>query len=120
MTIIGAPRNTHLSCVNPLYELTQKFWDIELRKCPENPCSQRKIFSAKTYSFRRTLLIPLVDLSCVLPFKHFDSLQSLNLGELKNNAVQLLFSIERKFKRDDRLKHKYHAFLREFEELGHM
>ena len=116
--IIGAPINTHLSCVDPLYELTKKFWEIE--EVPRKPVQSEEDLQCEDLFISTHSRDSTGRFTVRLPFKDFDSLKSLNLGESKDKAIRMLFSMEGKFRRDERLKHEYHAFLREFEELGHM
>ncbi|XP_055622584.1 uncharacterized protein LOC129766143 [Toxorhynchites rutilus septentrionalis] len=51
-----------------------------------------------------------------LPFLHPPS----QLGDSRQTAEMRLFQIERKLQRNPHLKQEYHAFLREYCELGHM
>jgi hypothetical protein len=42
------------------------------------------------------------------------------LGTSRRSAEQRLLAVERRLERDPELKAKYHQFLKEYEELGHM
>ena len=55
-----------------------------------------------------------------LPFKNRDCLDKIDLTQSRYPSRKMLLKLEGRFAADIKLKHMYHSFLKEYEDLGHM
>ncbi|XP_076382083.1 uncharacterized protein LOC143260481 [Megalopta genalis] len=103
----------HLVTNEDLQNQLQRFWAIE----ETNDCPYKTINNECEQYFRETTTRDASGRFMVrIPFKSEIS----GLGESKLTAEKRLYAMERKFKKDPGFKGEYMAFMREYEELGHM
>ncbi|XP_011699640.1 PREDICTED: uncharacterized protein LOC105456943 [Wasmannia auropunctata] len=103
------------SIEHELVKLVRQFWEQEEEAKPSvtlTPAEQKcEDHYASTHS-----RLPTGRYMVWLPLKT----QPAALHETRRSAVHLLTSMERKGAQDVRFGHMYHAFLKEYEDLGHM
>ncbi|XP_046604989.1 uncharacterized protein LOC124297725 [Neodiprion virginianus] len=110
----GAVQGFQCSLDHELLDLVQKFWKQEEVSKPlaltseEERCEQHfRETVSRTASGRYVVRLPLKD-------------NSVELGNSRNPAHQMLLRLEKRFGSDAKLKEAYSSFLREYRELGHM
>ncbi|XP_046587830.1 uncharacterized protein LOC124292981 [Neodiprion lecontei] len=92
----GAVQDFQCSLDHELLDLVQKFWKQEEVSTPLGITSEEERFR-----------LPLKD-------------NSVELGNSRNPAHQMLLGLEKRFGSDAKLKEAYSSFLCEYRELGHM
>ncbi|XP_022166687.1 uncharacterized protein LOC111031163, partial [Myzus persicae] len=94
--------------------LLRTFWEIE------EPIPTNKFFTGdqkcEEFFCRTTTRDATGRFTLSLPFKHNSSL----LGVSRDMAVARFLNLERKFIKDPEVYEQYRAFMREYEDLGHM
>ncbi|XP_046614185.1 uncharacterized protein LOC124302277 [Neodiprion virginianus] len=110
----GAIQGFQCSLDHELLDLVQQFWKQEEVSKPlaltskEERCEQHfRETVSRTASGRYVVRLPLKD-------------NSVELGNSRNPAHQMLLRLEKRFGSDAKLKEAYSSFLREYRELGHM
>ncbi|XP_046492942.1 uncharacterized protein [Neodiprion pinetum] len=110
----GAVQGFQCSLDHELLDLVQQFWKQEEVSKPlaltfeEERCEQHfRETVSRTASGRYVVRLPLKD-------------NSVELGNSRNPAHQMLLRLEKRFGSDAKLKEAYSSFLREYRELGHM
>ncbi|XP_046601937.1 uncharacterized protein LOC124295559 [Neodiprion lecontei] len=110
----GAVQGFQCSLDHELLDLVQQFWKQEEVSKPlaltseEKRCEQHfRETVSRTASGRYVVRLPLKD-------------NSVELGNPRNPAHQMLLCLEKRFGSDAKLKEAYSSFLREYRELGHM
>ncbi|XP_046491845.1 uncharacterized protein [Neodiprion pinetum] len=110
----GAVQGFQCSLDHELLDLVQQFWKQEEVSKPlaltseEERCEQHfRETVSRTASGRYVVRLPLKD-------------NSVELGNSRNPAHQMLLRLEKRFGNDAKLKEAYWSFLREYRELGHM
>ncbi|XP_046422348.1 uncharacterized protein LOC124180644 [Neodiprion fabricii] len=110
----GAVQGFQCSLDHELLDLVQQFWKQEEVSKPlaltseEERCEQHfRETVSRTAPGRYVVRLPLKD-------------NSVELGNSRNPAHQMLLCLEKRFGSDAKLKEAYSSFLREYRELGHM
>nr|XP_046476830.1 uncharacterized protein LOC124216393 [Neodiprion pinetum] len=110
----SAVQGFQCSLDHELLDLVQQFWKQEEVSKPlaltseEERCEQHfRETVSRTASGRYVVRLPLKD-------------NSVELGNSRNPAHQMLLRLEKRFGSDAKLKEAYSSFLREYRELGHM
>ncbi|XP_046601905.1 uncharacterized protein LOC124295539 [Neodiprion lecontei] len=110
----GAVQGFQRSLDHELLDLVQQFWKQEEVSKPlaltseEERCEQHfRETVSRTASGRYVVRLPLKD-------------NSVELGNSRNPAHQMLLRLEKRFGNDAKLKEAHSSFLREYRELGHM
>ncbi|XP_046590243.1 uncharacterized protein LOC124293434 [Neodiprion lecontei] len=110
----GAVQGFQCSLDHELLDLVQQFWKQEEVSKPlaltseEERCEQHfRETVSRTMSGRYAVRLPLKN-------------NSVELGNSRNPAHQMLLRLEKRFGSDAKLKEAYSSFLREYRELGHM
>ncbi|XP_068991185.1 uncharacterized protein [Neodiprion pinetum] len=110
----GAVQGFQCSLNHELLDLVQKFWKPDEVSKPlvltseEERCEQHfRETVSRTASGRYVVRLPLKD-------------NSVELGNSRNPAHQMLLRLEKRFDSDAKLKEAYSSFFREYRELGHM
>ncbi|XP_046416256.1 uncharacterized protein LOC124177666 [Neodiprion fabricii] len=110
----GAVQGFQCSLDHELLDLVQQFWKQEEVSKPltltseEERCEQHfRETVSRTASGCYVVRLPLKD-------------NSVELGNSRNPAHQMLLRLEKRFGSDAKLKEAYSSFLREYRELGHM
>ncbi|XP_058816503.1 uncharacterized protein LOC131679777 [Topomyia yanbarensis] len=103
------------SCDDGLCQQLRQFWKIEEYAAPKIHISEEEKRCEEHFSIH-TVRYNSGKFTVRLPFLHPPS----QLGESRQMAVRRLEHMERKLHRSPHLKQEYHAFLREYLELGHM
>ncbi|XP_046628209.1 uncharacterized protein LOC124309036 [Neodiprion virginianus] len=110
----GAVQGFQCSLDHELLDLVQQFWKQEEVSKPlaltseEERCEQHfRETVSRTASGRYVVRLPLKD-------------NSVELGNSRNPAHQMLLRLEKRFGSDAKLKEAYSSFLREYRQLGHM
>ncbi|XP_046478601.1 uncharacterized protein [Neodiprion pinetum] len=110
----SAVQGFQCSLDHELLNLVQQFWKQEEVSKPlaltseEERCEQHfRETVSRTASGRYVVRLPLKD-------------NSVELGNSRNPAHQMLLRLEKRFGSDAKLKEAYSSFLREYRELGHM
>ncbi|XP_058827180.1 uncharacterized protein LOC131687146 [Topomyia yanbarensis] len=98
-----------------LCQQLRKFWEIEEYAVPKIHISEEERRCEEHFSMH-TVRNNSGKFTVRLPFLHPPS----QLGDSRQMAVRRLEHMERKLHRNPLLKQEYHAFLREYLELGHM
>ncbi|XP_058817817.1 uncharacterized protein LOC131681123 [Topomyia yanbarensis] len=98
-----------------LCQQLRKFWEIEEYAVPKIHISEEEKRCEEHFSMH-TVRNNSGKFTVRLPFLHPPS----QLGDSRQMAVRRLEHMERKLHRNPLLKQEYHAFLREYLELGHM
>lgn len=115
---MAAPAPQHIKCylssVTKLEKQLTKFWDIEELSNIKSLSSEEE--ACEAHFIKNTSRENSGRFIVKLPLKQ----DSAILGESKNQAEKRLISLERRFRHNEALRKEYSAFLKEYEELGHM
>ncbi|XP_058816696.1 uncharacterized protein LOC131679970 [Topomyia yanbarensis] len=98
-----------------LCQQLRRFWELEEYVETSSHLSEEEKL-CEEYFLKHTVRDASGKFTVRLPFLHPPS----QLGDSRQMAEKRLSHIERKLHRNPQLKHEYHAFLREYLELGHM
>ncbi|XP_065172548.1 uncharacterized protein [Atheta coriaria] len=92
-----------------------KFWELEEIKDEKKILSDDDNYFEEHYN-KTTTRNPDGTYTVNLPFKEYPP----QLGDSKQRAVARFLQVEKRLKQDSKLQELYHAFMREYLELGHM